>query len=179
MYDPDTGNPMRNLLLNVLIAILAAAVLVVLVTLILGREQVLAMVFGPVDLTRVDFKTLRLTERPHQYLVCPPDFCAARPDAQSPVYKVSATILKDRWLSMLAAQPRIQRIGVSADGLQIDVIQRSRIVRFPDTISVRFIPLGETASTLAIYSRSQYGYADFGVNRKRVEAWLKALQEAP
>ena len=68
---------------------------------------------------------------------------------------------------------------MSRDGLQYDFLQHSRIMRFHDSITVRFIPLRDTNSTLAIYSRSHYGYSDWNVNRKRVEAWLAALQRIP
>jgi uncharacterized protein (DUF1499 family) len=86
-------------------------------------------------------------------------------------------MLRQRWLNLMAQQPRVKQIAVSKDGWQYDFIQRSRLLRFPDTITVRFLPLGEQRSTLAIYSRSHYGYRDFGVNRQRVEAWLRALQQ--
>jgi uncharacterized protein (DUF1499 family) len=159
-----------QVLLLLLLGVLVAALLT---TAILGRERLLATVFGPVDLSPIDFRTLTRKPRPNQYLLCPSQYCAATPDAVSPVYAVPAPVLKDRWLTMLARQPRMVPIAVSADGLQYDFLQRSLLLRFPDTITVRFIPLGETQSTLAIYSRSHYGYADFGVNRRRVAAWLE------
>jgi uncharacterized protein (DUF1499 family) len=167
---------MRTILQNVLFGLLVVVIVVLLVTVLIGREQLLAMVFGPVELRQIDFKSLVRSERPNQYLVCPATVCAARPDATSPVYNVPATTLRDRWLRMVAQQPRVQQISVSPDGLQYDFLQRSRIMRFPDSITVRFMPLRDTTSTLALYSRSHYGYSDFGVNRKRVEAWLAALQ---
>ena len=169
---------MRHILQNVLFGLLIIVVIVVLVTVLIGREQLLAMVFGPVELTTIDFKTLTRTERPNQYLVCPDNVCTAKPDATSPVYTVPATTLRDRWLTMVAQQPRVQQVNVSQDGLQYDFLQRSRLMRFPDSITVRFIPLSDTTSTLAIYSRSHYGYSDWQVNRQRVEAWLAALQRA-
>jgi uncharacterized protein (DUF1499 family) len=167
---------MHNILQNTLLGIFIVAVVAILVTLLIGREQILALVFGPVELRQIDFKTLIRTERPNQYLVCPPDVCAAKPDITSPVYDVPVTRLRDSCLAMVAQQPRVQPIGVSPDGLQYDFLQRSRLLRFPDSITVRFMPLGDAKSTLAIYSRSHYGYADFGVNGRRVEAWLAALQ---
>jgi uncharacterized protein (DUF1499 family) len=46
---------------------------------------------------------------------------------------------------------------------------------------VRFISVAtyhtESQSTLAIYSRSIYGKSDLGVNRERIETWLKILRE--
>ena len=54
-------------------------------------------------------------------------------------------------------------------------IQYTRLMRFPDTIDVQVLPVGDNQSTLAIYSRSLVGRNDFGVNRARVERWLAAL----
>ena len=169
---------MPKRLQQLLIVMAVIGIVVTLATLLLGREQMLAALFGPIELTKIDFKTLSLPARPNQYLVCPPNYCAATPHAKSPVYNLSVVDLKARWLAMLARQPHMQQLSVSADGLQYDVIQRSAVIRFPDSITVRFVALGATQSTLAIYSRSQYGYFDFGVNRKRVTSWIEALQAA-
>lgn len=167
---------MYKLLLLFLTALLGALAALLTTTAILGREHTLAVVFGPVELTAVDFRTLTRTSRPNQYLSCPANVCAASTDAVSPVYDLPVSVLKQRWLAMIGQQPRVAQLAVSADELQYDFIQRSQLLRFPDTITVRFIPLSATQSTLAIYSRSHYGYSDLGVNRKRIESWLQALQ---
>jgi uncharacterized protein (DUF1499 family) len=54
-------------------------------------------------------------------------------------------------------------------------VQRSETLRFPDTNVVRYLALPEGGSTVAIYSRSQLGRADLGVNQARIERWLKKL----
>jgi uncharacterized protein (DUF1499 family) len=48
-------------------------------------------------------------------------------------------------------------------------------MNFPDTIQFKIIPR-EGGSALVLYSASRYGSSDFGVNRKRVEAWLSVLE---
>jgi uncharacterized protein (DUF1499 family) len=93
------------------------------------------------------------------------------------VFPVPAEALRDAWLRMLAAQPRTRVLGRSADGLQVEACQRTPVLRFTDLVSARFLPLGPEASTLAVYSRSQLGYWDVGVNARRVRLWLRALQE--
>ena len=78
-------------------------------------------------------------------------------------------------------------IASEADVVQVDhaplaerYIQRSRWLRLPDTIAVRYFPRGEGQSTIALYSRSQLGQGDFGVNRARIARWLDRLaREAP
>ena len=143
---------------------------------VIGRDEMLTMIFGPADHAAVDFATLALDGRPNQHLVCPEGFCAAPPHAASPVFEISATALRDRWMAMIAGQPRVTRTGADDAALHYDFVQRSLVFRFPDAITVRFIDLDEGRATLAIYSRSYYGYDDFGVNRRRVEAWLAALE---
>ncbi len=143
---------------------------------VVGREATLTMIFGPADHAAVDFATLALDGRPNQHLVCPEGFCAASPHAISPVFEISATALRDRWMAMIERQPRVIGKAADAAALHYDFVQRSLVFRFPDAITVRFIALGERRATLAIYSRSSYGRDDFGVNRRRVEAWLAALE---
>lgn len=151
------------------------AVVVALLVLVAGREKTLEIIFGPLDLSPVDFATLRLRDKPNQFLVCPPGYCAAKAHMTSPVFAGSADDLKQRWLAMLKRQPRVEMGAADAAGMQYDFIQRSDLVRYPDSITVRFIPLDGGKATLAIYSRSHYGRSDFGVNEARVRAWLAAL----
>ena len=56
-------------------------------------------------------------------------------------------------------------------------VQRTALLRFPDTVWVQLVALDAESSSLAIYSRSNYGYGDFGVNERRVRAWLAAIAE--
>jgi uncharacterized protein (DUF1499 family) len=71
--------------------------------------------------------------------------------------------------------PRTTRLAGSPGDLWTTYVQRSRLWRFPDYISVRAIDLGDGMSALAIYSRSRYGASDLGVNRARVEEWMARL----
>jgi uncharacterized protein (DUF1499 family) len=155
----------------------ALLVLLALGIVLMGRERVLTIAFGPVTYTPIDFRTLKRTPRPNQYLVCPPDLCTAETDAISPVYNVADTVLKKAWFAMMAEQPRTVQVGNSPDASQYDFVQRSKVFRFPDTITVKFIALPTNQSTLAIYSRSHYGHSDLGVNRKRIEGWLNRLDQ--
>ncbi len=159
--------------LKVVLGVLGAVAVAVAV---IGRDEMLTMVFGPADHVAIDFATLVLDGRPNQHLVCPEGFCAASPHAASPVFEISAAALRDRWMAMIERQPRVTGTAADAAALHYDFVQRSLVFRFPDAITVRFIALDEGRATLAIYSRSYYGRDDFGVNRRRVEAWLAALE---
>jgi uncharacterized protein (DUF1499 family) len=64
---------------------------------------------------------------------------------------------------------------VHSDAEQDRYLVRTRLMRFPDTIVVKVIELDQDHSTLALYSRSQIGRSDFGVNRKRLKRWIERI----
>lgn len=140
-----------------------------------GREQVLKSVFGSFEYETIDFSRLTLGRTPNQFLVCPIDFCKAKPDLISPIYDVPVVELLRRWEVMILAQPRIENSFVETHLKQYEYIQRSALMLFPDSITVRFIKVDENSSTLAIFSRSNYGKSDFSVNKTRILNWLSAL----
>ena len=123
----------------------------------------------------VDFATLQRPKCPNTYLVAPRGFTLVRNDLDAPTLGVPIEKLKVQWEQVIAAQPRIIKVAESGDGRQIDYIQRTRFMRYPDWITVRFIPLEGEQATLAIYSRSVYGCGDLGANKARVQGWLRTL----
>ena len=165
----------RRILFSVLLVVAAGVALIAVTVAVVGRERLLVIVLGPVERGAVDFQTLTLGERPNQYLLCPAGYCAQPAHAVAPVFDLPAEALAERWLDMVANQPRTELVGADPAALKYDVVQRSWLFRFPDTITVQFVALGAARSTLAIYSRSHYGYSDFGVNQSRIDTWLAAL----
>ena len=126
----------------------------------------------------VDFKTLRLSGRPNQWLVLPPGFAgAATPDAESPVFPVSPRTLMQAVKRLATEEPRTELAHGDAGNGQAAFVARSRVFRFPDriTVGVFAAPGGDERSALAIWSRAVYGRRDFGVNRARAERWLSLL----
>ena len=124
----------------------------------------------------MNFQTLVLTSwKRNQYLVTPDDYCSAKAHMDSPTFDLSVEELRERWMTMIASQPRVETRKADDAAMQYEFIQRTKLMRFPDIITVRFIPLEQRRSTLAVYSRSRYGRRDFGVNKDRVLAWLEAL----
>ena len=124
----------------------------------------------------MDFSRLRLHRRKNnQYLVAPAGYTADAPHRIAPVFDRPVNEVAGDFRRHALAQPRVKLLEVGPDGQRLELVQRSRIFRFPDRISVEFISVDETHSTLAIYSRSRYGSNDFGVNRKRIDAWLASI----
>jgi uncharacterized protein (DUF1499 family) len=124
------------------------------------------------DTAGVDFATLVRPSSPNTYLVCPKDRCAAAPDQEGPIYAVPAAQLFERARTLLAAEPRTEVVQDQAETFRLVLVQRSAFFRFPDTITIQVFPLPNGDSTLAIYSQSNYGYGDFGVNKDRVRSWI-------
>ena len=165
------------LILSTLISIVVVAAAALILTPIGDRP--LAMLFAVGKVAAVDFAALKLTDRPNQFLICPPGLCGAKAHADSPLFDVPVERLRARWREVVAGQPSVESLAEDQDGLGFDYVQRSPRFRFPDLITVRFIAAAPERSTLAIYSRSIYGESDFGVNRERIEAWLALLREGP
>lgn len=161
-------------------SIVAAAAMVLLgAFFIVGPERIWAL-FGPADLGPVNFETLTRRTVPNDALACPQSLCIAKSDITPPVFAVSAPDLEKAFAKVIASEPRVEQMAWEDGGFTQRYVQRTKIMRFPDTISVRFIDLGDGRSTIALYSRSQLGEADFGVNRARIERWLEKLsKEAP
>jgi len=132
----------------------------------------------PGDHRAVRFETLVLTSKRNQYLVCPPDLCTeAKAHRESPQFDRSADDLRAAFETVVLGSEAVTKMAESEDTL--DVVARTPIVRWADWVTVRFIPLGENRSTLAIYSRSVYGRSDFGTNKRRIANWLARLSAQP
>jgi uncharacterized protein (DUF1499 family) len=128
------------------------------------------------DTAGVDFATLVRPSTPNTYLVCAKDRCAAAPDEESSVYAVPAQQLFDLARTILSAEPRTRLVQEQPERLRLVFVQRSLIFRFPDTVTLQVFPLPDGGSTVAIYSRSNYGRSDLGVNKSRVRRWLRLLE---
>ena len=126
------------------------------------------------DLT--DLATARPTGQPNCHLILPRGWGAGPAHRDSPVFPVEAPALARAVAACLTATPRTEIVARAPDGLQFEAIERSRLFRFVDHVSVRAIPQGAGRSALALFSRSRVGYWDLGVNRKRAARLLAALE---
>lgn len=130
----------------------------------------------------IDFLTLKKPDRPNHFLACTDSHCmAAKYDMVAPMFDLPLGDVKAAWQRVIDRQPRVEQVEISADGWQIDYVQRSRLFRFADHITVCFA-VGEgagegsvDATRVLVFSRAETGYFDFGVNRKRVQTWLEEL----
>ena len=111
------------------------------------------------------------------FLACPPGYCAAEPGTASPAFSIDAERLAELWREMVGSESRVLMLSSQPQERRYVLIQRSALLRFPDVITVEFVPLDPDRSSLAIYSRARYGKLDFGVNRERVERWLSRLRQ--
>jgi uncharacterized protein (DUF1499 family) len=111
---------------------------------------------------------------PNTALAAPAGF-QPPPDIVTPVYPLPAARLYADIQAVAAAQPRTYPAAAYPDRLQVHWVVRSAVLNFPDLVTAQVTPAGPDATSLVLYSRSVYGYSDLGVNRKRVEAWLGAL----
>jgi len=139
---------------------------------LLGVSALLALAACSADTTGVDFATLVRPSSPNTYLVCPRDRCTAAVDEEGPIYTVPPAQLFERVRVLLSAEPRTELVQNQPDAMRLVLVQRSAFFRFPDTVTLQVFPLPDGNATLAIYSQSNYGYGDFGVNKARVQAWI-------
>ena len=164
-------------ILMFLVGFLSVLVLVFLVLTAWGWENVWTRSFGDPDLGAITFDGYRKGTRPNEALACPPGLCLSQGvDIVPPTYSVDADTLKRHLLVALRAEPSLELVDETGDPAQLRFVQRSRLLRFPDTIRVQFVPLGDDRSTLALQSQSQVGRSDLGVNRARIRRWLSYLK---
>ncbi len=128
---------------------------------------------GRMDFPLADCETLQRPSSPNHWLAASEGACAAIADEAAPVFAASAAEQAAVWQSWIAAQPRAEITWRSADGLHIQAAEWTALFGFTDHISIAVLPLAGDRSTVAIYSRAETGYWDFGVNRARVRDWLR------
>lgn len=122
----------------------------------------------------LDFARFRKINRPNQCLALPAGFASVQPaDVTSGVFTASIDQVRDAWLEVVRGATRVSGIR-QLDG-QIEAIQRTPLVGFPDWITALPVDLGDGKASICVFSRSKFGYRDMGVNKKRVLEWLALL----
>ena len=123
----------------------------------------------------VDPYTITRPVSPNTYYVATQSMVSATADKEAPIYAVPAEVMAKAFDDFVVTQPNVLRLAGSATEGWITYVQRTPKIRMPDYISVKFIDFEDGGSTLAIYSRSRFGYGDMGVNKARVDLWLQSL----
>jgi len=130
------------------------------------------------SLERIDFPTLVRARTPNTFLMAPDGLCAnAKPDVVSRQYGSPAAQLRQAFLAVALAKPRVSHTLKDDVALYDNLVVRSALFRFPDLIALHCLEAGNGRSSLAVYSRSVYGHSDLGVNRARIMAWVREVEE--
>ena len=123
-----------------------------------------------------DFSQLQRPSVPNNWLIAPAyDAAALLSNSVATVVHSTPIELAATWRTVVEAQPRTRTIAVSDDGLRVEVEQRSALFGFIDRISFQALASDDGHATFYAYSRSQTGYWDLGVNRRRLTAWVEEL----
>lgn len=122
------------------------------------------------------FKSVKRPPKPNTCLAAPEGFClAAEPDFAPPVFEVSASTLFEKLVDTISDEGSWIRLETDADARKLKFVAVTGLMRFKDDVDIEVIPLADSQSTLAIYSRSRIGYSDLGANRKRVNDLIQRL----
>src|SRR5919201_2077512 len=97
-------------------------------------------------------------------------------NGESPAFNLPWERLRDDWKEMIRMQPRVELVASDREQRHFAYLQRSAGFRFPDVVTVEFMALEGGRSSLAIHSRSRYGYTDLGTNRARVTAGIARIE---
>ncbi|PLS20341.1 DUF1499 domain-containing protein [Neptunicoccus cionae] len=124
-----------------------------------------------------DPATVQKTAKPNQFLMRGgADSDGA--DTAAEIFDVPAEELARAFHKVAMAQPRVSVLAEADNDFWITYVQRSKLMGYPDYISVRIEPVGTDRSALLVYSRSRFGRSDLGVNKARMKDWLGQLRQA-
>lgn len=141
---------------------------------LLGPERLWGA-FGPADLGEVDFATLERRDTPNDALACLPEFCTAAADIPAPVFARPVGDVFPAVQDAVVREPGVEQVAADAGQGTLRFVQRSRLLGFPDTINVKVVPTKDGRIAVLLYSRSQIGRGDMGVNRARIERWIRMI----
>jgi len=126
---------------------------------------------------RVDISSMETRKSTNTDLVAPEGFtnCSPPPRMEAKVYDCSPVELRNKFFTMAKSQPSTGYLSGDEENLTYAFVQTTPLMKYPDVISVQFLPSGQGKSTLAIFSTSIFGQSDVGKNKARVDEWLSKL----
>lgn len=143
-----------------------------------GRDRLWTEAFGPPDLGPVDFAKPTRSGKPNDALACPPGACPfAAPDRTTLRFDVAPADLYAEVRRRLLAMNGAEVAAEDVEDFDLRAIVRSRLWRFPDTVSIRVAPDPAGGSDVWVYSASQIGHYDFGGNGRRISRLLRGLED--
>ncbi|HUG61708.1 MAG TPA: DUF1499 domain-containing protein [Methylomirabilota bacterium] len=146
-----------------------------------GREALWADIFGPPDMGAYDFDIPTRTGKLNDALACPvsaePCF-AASVDRTIPLFAVDGPTLYAAVVKRIQVLPGATAVESDPDRLSLRAVVRTPFLRFPDTLSMRVREEAPGRSGLWLYSRSQIGHADLGVNERRLRHLIRDLRRS-
>jgi uncharacterized protein (DUF1499 family) len=125
----------------------------------------------------VDFRSLVLPRSPNACLATPAGAHPAAHLATPPLPAAVATA----WPVLRRfgeGFPRTFSLAEWPERRQAQWVERSRRIGFPDVIAAELAEGPEGFAQLFLYSRSLFGWSDFGANRRRVQAWIEGFDAA-
>jgi uncharacterized protein (DUF1499 family) len=122
----------------------------------------------------IDMSRIQRPDSPNTALAAPAGF-SPTPDIVTPVFRVQAARLYAAVRAVALGQARVFVAAEYPVEWQIHFVARSAVFNFPDLVTIQAAEAGPESSTIVLYSRSVYGYGDFGANRQRLQSWLDAL----
>lgn len=124
----------------------------------------------------INFKSLKRPPKPNTCLAAPENHClAAEPDFAPPEFPLTPRGLFSKLSEVVAAERSWSKVESDAEALRLRFVATTGLMRFKDDVDIEIIPIDESRSTLAIYSRSRVGYSDLGANRKRVTKLIERV----
>lgn len=146
---------------------------------LVGPDRIWKATSGPSDLGAMTLETLARTGKPNDALIGPADALPLSPDAQTPVFAVTAEQLYRQIIARIDATGTVTWANQNEEALYARALTFSSLMRFPDTNHIWVLPVDETHATLVLYAAAKLGQSDLGKNRERLDSWLSLLADLP
>ncbi|MFS4437741.1 DUF1499 domain-containing protein [Paracoccaceae bacterium GXU_MW_L88] len=118
----------------------------------------------------VEPEKAKRTGKPNDYLV------AEGGDREPLRITGDANALAQNFDSQIMENEAVQRLAGDPSTGHATYIARSKLMGYPDYISLQFTQDGPETVVTA-YSRSRFGHSDMGVNKARLTRWLDLLAQ--
>lgn len=140
-----------------------------------GGQSRLEGVFKPGKISRIDFRTLKKSSRPNNFLFAAQGLQNGTEDMVAPEFDATPDELAEALDQLFPPTSDRNLVTRERDGHYRDYVVRTPLMRYPDIVSIEVVPINQTRSSLNLYSRSVYGYSDRGVNKRRGREWISLL----